>query len=267
MGGKRLYSLIAVFGICFCALALSRAGNIGESETIDEVFMVNAPYPPYSIGDYGTPKGGVAVELTEEIFRRIGTDVRIELYPWKRVLKMVKHGRADGITMLVRNAERERFLVFTEPLFQAREVFYFKPSHLGDFRWKNFGDLKGLRIGLVSDYAYSPDFMTYVRESGLDVEYAASDRINFRKLHAERLDLCLCNEAIGSLLMRENPRWLLDLQKAKRLVRTYPDYMAFGKKSPAARLVPHIDAAITEMKRDGTIDRILFHTDYPMPER
>lgn len=237
-----------------CSLLCAPALWAGEKKPL---LFVNTPYPPYSVGDYGRPDGGSAVAITAEIFRRLDIPVRQELHPWRRVLKMAETGQADGITLLMKTEQRTGFLSFTEPLFMAREVFYYRPDRLGRFQWEKFVDLKPYRIGLVEAYGYSPDFLEAVKQLSLDVEYAASDRISFQKLHVGRIDLYLCNADMGNSLIAKNPKWQKSFLEQKKPVRVYPDYMAISRRSPAQKLLPRINQVILEMKADGTVDRLL----------
>ncbi len=251
--------VMAIWGAILWSLGLFPllcASPLGAGEQ-KALLFVNTPYPPYSVGDYGRPEGGIAVAITAALFRRLDIPVRQELHPWKRVLKMAETGQADGITLLMKTEQRSRFLCFTEPLFMAREVFYYRPDRLGRFQWEQFLDLKPYRIGLVEAYGYSPEFLDAVKRLSLAVEYAASDRISFQKLYAGRIDLYLCNADMGNSLIAKHPKWQNAFLKQKKPVRVYPDYMAISRRSPARKLLPRINQVISEMKADGTIDRLL----------
>jgi len=77
---------------------------------------VEDPWPPFALGKAGeTPEGGLIVELMEELFKRIGQPLRMELCPWKRCIYMVQNQKADGLMLTVKTPEREKFAYFPEP--------------------------------------------------------------------------------------------------------------------------------------------------------
>lgn len=257
-------SLIPVFLLLFlhasAAHGESREGTgglAGSTMTARPVRMVNTPYPPFAVGGYGPAQGGISVEIVRELFGRLGRTVEVELHPWKRALKMAETGRADGITLLARSSERERYLIFTEPLFDIRELFYYNSERLPGFEWDDFGDLKPYTIGMTEAYAYCPEFLEAVATRGLRVEYANTNAANFKKLHSGRIDLYLGNEIMAESVIATNAAWRRVIRPAERPVRAYPDFIALSRKSPVVHLLPEINAAIITMKRDGTMKLLL----------
>ena len=61
------------------AILLFMPGNIVAGE-IKKVHIVDEPYPPYTLGEYGGPvTGGIGVEIVQELFSRLGVVVEFEL--------------------------------------------------------------------------------------------------------------------------------------------------------------------------------------------
>ena len=212
------------------------------------------------IEEDGRAVGGITVDILGEIFRRLGVKLDIELYPWKRVLKMAEMGRADGVTFLLYNDERNRYLAFSDVVMQSRETFFFRPAAVGSFEWSDFADLKPYTIGLVDSYVYGGDFLEVVKKYGLEVEYAQSSEENMTKLNGGRVDLVLEDENVARALIISQG-WSKRIRATLHAVSVTDYRMAFSRKSRAQSLLPEVNRVINEMKQDGTIDRILGNPD------
>lgn len=226
--------------------------------------LLNTVYPPYTValGDGG--QGGIATELARELFRRLNIPLRQRLLPWNRVLRMMEEGSADGVTMLAHSTEREASMVFSVPVDEARQSFYYARDNQQDFAWSQYEDLRPYRIGLVQGYTYAPEFLTAAERLGLSVEYAPSDESNFAKLRTGRVDLCLSNDTLAEAYLTSQPDMLSAVAKAERPVRRYPLFMAFSRRSPLAARLPEINRELQRMHADGTLRRIL-SADRPTP--
>ncbi len=106
-------SIIAIAFLTLCA-----SGGAVAQERV--VRVAGDPYPPWSIGEAGAkPGGGIAFEITRELFARMGLQTREFVYPFKRGIQRIKDGDEDVILMVLQNEERDEFMLFTLPV---REV-------------------------------------------------------------------------------------------------------------------------------------------------
>ena len=106
------------------------------------VKIAGVPYPPWAIGTAGSkPTGGIAVEIVEELFRRLNLKTRVIIYPFKRGLQRIMDGDEDVILMVSRSKEREEYMLFTHPIRHVRFVFYY-PAKLKSFEWREWKDLQ-----------------------------------------------------------------------------------------------------------------------------
>lgn len=248
----------AKYGCAFMLVWLVSAGGGMGAESVQKIVFADTPGQPYIMGEIGgEPTGGIVVELVRELFGRLGIEVEINLVPWKRALKMARHGRCDGIMLLMRNPEREQFLVYSDRLFESRELLYSRADQYGQFSWQKFEDLKPYTIGLVSGYAYGSEFMEAIETLDLKVEYAPSTHINFQKLFNRRIDFYLEDQAVAETEITVRPEWRSAFRPVVRPVSSYDYYMAFSKSSPAIVLIPQINRILTQMKQDAFIDTLL----------
>jgi len=217
--------------------------------------LVEDPWPPYTLGQAGeTPESGLVVELMDELFKRIGHPVRMELYPWKRCIYMVQNQKADALMLTVKTSDREEFAYFPEPFFVNKIQFFHRSDK--DFSWKNFSDLKGLTIGLVAGAEYSQEFQDAIKQLRLKVEMVSSISINFNKLKAGRIDITPVLDVVAAKIIADDKGFAGQFAIAAKPLRITPMQMAVARSSMLMNYVHEIDQAIKGMKEDGTVDRI-----------
>ncbi|MDX9963907.1 transporter substrate-binding domain-containing protein [Desulfobacter postgatei] len=87
----------------------------------------DAGWPPISFADPTGRYKGVAADYINLIGRRLG--IRFEVisdYTWNQMTEMIKAGKANGITCIVKAKEREPWLSFTTPYFVSPYVIVTK---------------------------------------------------------------------------------------------------------------------------------------------
>lgn len=223
------------------------------------VTLTGDPWPPYVLGEIGSDAtSGTGVQLIQEIFSLVeDAQVRFPLLPWNRALIAVEEGSMDGIGILLKSKERERYLVYTEPLFTSYDLaWYSTRAFPGGLRWKSIEDLTPYTIGVVSGYSYSDEIDAAIEGERLSVIKAPNARQLFRMLAGGRIDMAFANNFVGCSLASRN-RGTLDVAAADRKVATATYYLGFSRKSPALSIVPEVNRAIVRLRENGEIDRIL----------
>lgn len=232
-----------------------------EGAEVESVVFAEDPWPPYTLGDFGAPTGGIATSMVQEIFDRVGINVELQLLPWKRVLKLAEVGKIDGIMLLMKKPERERYLTFTEMVFEGRDLFYYNTKKMPSFDWTSLADFKDHTIGLVSGFTYDDDFLKAVETYKLNIVYIDTPENRMAMLHKGNIDFLLGDEAVTNQQLTEKEQWRTAIRPAARPLSVHPMYMAVAKKSPAASLLPEINSAIKSMQEDGTMDKLLGRHD------
>jgi polar amino acid transport system substrate-binding protein len=227
------------------------AGEDGRAHFL----LVEDPWPPYTLGQTGeVPESGLIVELMDELFTRIGHPVRMELYPWKRCIYMVKKQKADGLMLTVKTPEREEFAYFPEPFFINKIQFFHRSDK--EFSWNNFSDLKGLTIGLVAGAKYSQEFQDAIKDLQLKVEIVSSIPINLNKLKAGRIDITPALDVVAAKIIADDNGFAGQFATAAKPLRITPMQMAISRSSALMNHSLDIEQVIKEMKKDGTVERI-----------
>nr|WP_320015173.1 transporter substrate-binding domain-containing protein [uncultured Desulfobacter sp.] len=219
-------------------------------------------WPPYSIGqEGGRLESGYAFDLCTEVSKRIHTKLKADLLPWNRVLACMKNGTYDITFPIQRKPEREVFMVFTNVVLEDRVfIWHLKMCTNSLPGWQNIDDLKPYTIGIVSGYTYR-DKMDQAIESGIiKTEKVNSAESNFKKLLGKRFDAFLESESVVMSFFQKYPEYRNHITHAPQIVSKDVFRIGISKNSPFAEMLPEINRVIQEMKKDGTIDRIMTMT-------
>jgi len=226
------------------------------------ITLVEDPWPPFINVDKTTEKvtGGIAVQVIQKIFERIeDVEVNFLIRPWKRALLEVEEGKFDGIPALQKTPEREKFLEYSDPLFENRtEFFYARSRHPNGIHWNTLNDLTAYKIGVVDGHSVSTKLKKIVAEKGIKLKIikVTSDIQNFKMLLSGRIDLHPNNGAVGYSIIKENG-WQNKIIAAEKALYSSKLHLAFSKKSEAKKLIPRINNIISELKAEGEIDKFV----------
>lgn len=139
---------------------------------------------------------------------------------------------------------------------EGGEVFVARARDAGSADY--FTTLDDKRIGAMSGYHYSfADFNAdrdYLNET-FDITLSDRQSTNLRLVEHGRLDLAVVTEAFYEMYVAENPGAAEALAKAEERDQDYRHTVLVGDHSPIA--VAEIDALMTDLTTDGTLDRLL----------
>lgn len=241
--------LVVVFLLAFAVLCTADVKKVSLSED---------PWPPYTLGKTGqVPTGGIAVEFCNEIFGRLNIELDLKLFPWKRCLKQMEKGQRDGLMLLTKNSDREKFMVFTDSIMTDRDLVWYRADAAKPFAWTTFADWKGYKIGKSRGFNYGDGFNKAEKEFKFKTDVANTDLMNFKKMLKGRIDIFMCNETAANDIFKQNPDLAGKFKSADKPLKEVVFYMSFSKKSPVVAIVPKINKVIADMKSDGTINKIL----------
>ena len=222
------------------------------------VTLVGDPWPPYVDGKLGEDATtGVAVQIVRKIFSLIeGAEVRFPLIPWNRALREVEAGKSDGIVILLKNAERERYMVFSEPLLVGENLVWSVTGNTSPaFEWRDLDDLKGLKLGVTQGYSNGEQLDRSIKNGEVTAMSAPTVEQLFAMLVYGRVDVALANNAVGYSFARKYP--VAGIKPAALPISTEVFYIGISKKSAAAKLIPEINHAIRSLHADGYIEKII----------
>lgn len=248
---------------CIAIIVLLSAAGAGADQvgpTPQMVTLTSDPWPPYVLGELGQDAtGGSGVELMRTIFARLdGVEVRFPLVPWQRALQEVKQGRMDGIGILLKTPERERYMAYTDELFVSHDrVWYVQDRFPAGLNWRRLNDLRPYHIGVVRGHSYGSHVDTKLADGTLPVTKVTSAERLFVMLARGRVDLAFANESVGHTLARRHAPPGGAVAAARKALSVDVYHIAFSKRSPARRLIPAINRIIAELREEKLIDKII----------
>lgn len=186
--------------IALLAMLLTATGNASELQKPVTLRITNGEWPPYLSVEL--PHNGIASRIVSDAFARQGIQVQYGFFPWNRAFQLARRGAWHGTAVWLSSPERERDFYLSDPVVEARYVFF----HLADtaFDWQTIDDLAQWRLGGTLEYHYGEAFQQAERDGKLRIERVASDEQNFARLLARRIDVFPMDEAVGNTLLRKN---------------------------------------------------------------
>ena len=220
--------------------------------------MSEDPWPPFTFGKAGSiTTKGIATDINQELFKRLGLKVETRLYPWKRCLMQMKRGKRDGLMLLSINEERKSFLKFSISIMSDKNLLWYKKNNKKVKEWKKFKDLKKYKIGITNGFNYGDKFNNANKKYNFKTDGVRTDKLNFKKLEANRIDIIICSNVTARTIFKKNPAYKKQFKSMKKPINESFLYIALSKKSKHVKLMKKINKELRKMKRDGTIRRIL----------
>ncbi len=193
---------------------------------------------------------GLGADIARKIVHRLGHNLKIRLFPFKRALLMIENGEADVLIGPYKSAEREKFMYYNKYAFyQDPMVFYVKVDN--SFKWDGeLSSLKGKRIGLTRGWSYGTKFGQY--KKNLRTYTVETVKANFGRLLLDRIDLFACHPRNASKIIVE----LKIKRKVKMilpLIVVNDGYYGFSKKKNLKTFLIQFDLEFKKMIENGEI--------------
>ena len=204
---------------------------------------------------------GLAADLVREATRRTGHEADIRIRPWKRVLLEVRKGTADAAFNAGRNPERSQYALFSEEVLVEERYVLFAHSQLE--LPQSLDGVEDFVLGKQLGYFYGDHFMAQLDDSRFrEVHTERTIARNLKLLMAKRTDLFV-GDWLPTLYYIRQMNASNKVFPVHRLgsgepltVSVSPTYVAFSRKTVSPDYVKAFDAALREMKEDGTYDSI-----------
>lgn len=238
---KKVLSLIMAAAMVFSLVGI--LSSCGPREEL--VMATNANFPPYEYKE-GSGYAGIDVEIAEEIAKKLGMKLRIEDVEFGSIIGGVESGKYDmGMAGMTVSDERLEQVDFTTSYAKGIQVVIVR----ADSGITSLDDLEGKKIGVQQDTTgdiYATD------------DYG-DENITRYKSGAD---------AVQGLLTNKVDCVIIDIEPAKNFIKTNTtlsildteyadeDYAICIKKGNT-ELLEKINAALEELKNDGTIARII----------
>lgn len=232
------------------------------ARSVEPLRVVTFDYPPY-IKQARHGAQGLAVDIVNEAFLRMGRPVSIQFYPWARIVKMTEEGDADGLFTIKKTAARSATMLFPQkPLIRQDYVFFVLKDSETRFDGQ-FSSMADARIGVVYTTSYGPRFDEAVRKGEFKkLDPASNYVLTFRKLLGKRVDAVICSRLVGLEILK-NMNAAERVQISGPAVETVASYLSFTLKKDHSGLAAELDRTIDAMEKDGTIKAIFANSHLP----
>ncbi|NRR29288.1 transporter substrate-binding domain-containing protein [Oxalobacteraceae bacterium] len=233
-----------ISGLALCLTASFAAA--APAQTVTTLSITAEHAPPSSMLD-GNVVTGRETDKVREMMARTNTPYKIELLPWKRAYTMALTLPNTCVYSTSRTPERDKLFKWVGPTDEAEWVFYGRPDR--NLALRTLEDARPLRIGTYNGDARDE----FLRKRGFNVDPATNDLVNPQKLLLNRIDLWAVGIRMGSPAYTQFEG--ADQIKPLLVFNRVKVYLACHNSVPDA-LVSRLNAAVAEMRRDGTMGRL-----------
>ncbi len=231
------------------ALVLVLIALFSLADAKEPLVLSNDAWPPFIIEG---SEQGTAEMLVCQALERSGWPCSVQVNDWENVLNDARIGAIDGIAAAWRNPERESYLLFSEPYLTNRIVPVVNSKKTAAI--KSVADLAGLRVALVSNYAYGDEIMAMA--SRFKVIKARNSRDAIRYVRNGAADTALVDELVAR--DEQNESLMEDLMVSDVVLAFRGLHFAVSRQHPLAEaIIDDFQRAYKMMLADGTVNEIL----------
>ncbi|WP_410498039.1 substrate-binding periplasmic protein [Chitinibacter sp. S2-10] len=222
----------------------------------EQITLTLQEYPPY-MGEK-LPYQGLLTRIVVAAFNQQKIDVNLLPVPNRRAIDGVRIGIYQGGFGWAKNPEREKDLLFTDPVLSLSMVFCQKKGR--DIVWRKLEDLAPYKIGITSGNFYSTEFDQLSKTGVLQVDTSYSDVSNFKKLNAGYIDLLPIDIEVGPYLIAKH---LTAAEREKIVCQnqsywTAPLHVVFNRKNPnAPRWVKSFNQGLQALTDSGQLPSLI----------
>ncbi|PND36583.1 hypothetical protein C1O66_23225 [Paucibacter aquatile] len=211
--------------------------------------LLSEEFAPINFSENGEAKG-LAVEVVQEIQRRLKKELPIEFQPWARAYREVQLGGETALFSMARTPGRERLFKWVGPVVTFYSSIY-APAR-GGLRLRSMDDAKRAKSVLVVRDWYTSEELSQLGFRNL--VSVADPQAAIRMLLAQRADYFATERLSMPKIMAQAgvP------EDALEIVYSYASaegYIAFSRDTPD-RVVQAWQRALDAMKRDGSFAAI-----------
>jgi len=212
-----------------CLLALLLGILLPVSAHAETYRCVSLDYPPLIYKDADHRVKGFAVELVSAVFKNLGHNLQVEIYPWARSLEMARTGTRDCIFTIFQSPEREQFFDFSGESIIPQMVYFYTRKDTGVVFKGDFSSLEGLRIGTVRKISYGSKFDEARPRLQIDEAYELEQ--SMKKLLIGRIDVIPSNYYSAAYLLKlpRNKEMAEKIVQMPVAIDIVPSYLGFSK--------------------------------------
>jgi polar amino acid transport system substrate-binding protein len=236
--------------VLFLSLICSHA--FANAEQTKELRVTASPWSPYV--SRNLPANGVAVSIATAVLQRAGYTSSFALEQWPKDLERTRLGEYDVIASIWFTEDRAHDLLFSDPIFENKIKLMVRTG--SDIKIVKPEALKGYRVGVVQDYAYTQGVY---RDLPIEIVKSATVEENLQRLIEGDIDIAVMDEQVALYTLNSKiPGGIKQIRFARDALSTRQLKVAVSRKhSDADQIVSDFNAALQQMKDDGSYLDIL----------
>ncbi len=201
-----------------------------------------------------------ALKIITEAFALKGVKVEYVFLPWKRAyLTVINDSEYDASAIWRKSDERLNDYYFSDAVINESTYFFYLKSK--PFKWKNYNDLKGIKIGTTIGYSYGEDFDRLKRDKFLMVEETSTDKQNFMKLLHGRIRLFPVEKDVGKYTLNKyfTGEEIKMITVDSKPVNISPCYLIVPKRAGSEGLetLRIFNSGLSDLKKSGRYKTLL----------
>lgn len=201
---------------------------------------------------------GIFVDLVDEINRRLGSDIRIELDQWPRILEKAELKEVDGIVALSSENADLRGLLKTQSHFSIYPAIY----GWSGTQFTGPADLVGKRVAYAKDHQIAEAAIALSRDS-IEVLLVDSPLEALRLVYEEKADF-MVGQTESNYLVR---KYGLAGLKPVHIFRGKETKSVIGVRSDWPELVSILNKALASISEEELINMYVRWTHVEFPEQ
>ena len=219
-----------------------------HAETIKVVF--DTAYAPFEFKDSDQTYKGIDVEILDKVAEINGWDLDKSFPGFDAAVNAVQAGQADAIMAgMTKTTEREKVFTMSDTYYDTKVVIATTKSH----KISQYDQLKGKTVGVKNGTA-AQRFLESIKDKyGFSIKtFDTSDLMN-NSLSAGAIDAMMDDKPVIEYAINQGQD--LHIEMDGEAVGSF----AFGVKkgSKYEHLVTEFNQALAEMKKDGSLDKII----------
>jgi ABC-type amino acid transport substrate-binding protein len=213
-------------------------------------------YAPFTFTDEKGTLTGYDVEVVQELGKRIGVEVEFLPTPWDSIFLGLEAKRFDLVAnQIARNPERERKYLFSDAYLVSGAQVIVRGDRAAPIT--GLASLGGLRVGTGVGSNYSKlleDYNARGAKPAIDIKYYDGNLATvLQDVVAGRLDATVNDRLTVGYNVKQ-------LKLAVKLVggplALVPSHFVVRKDAEGQALLAKVNAALAELKTDGTLARL-----------
>lgn len=237
-----------------CRLVLAAFLLAGNACAAPLTLTSGSDYAPYTGPDL--PRGGMITEIVDAAFAQMRQEIRIDWLPWPRGYSDAKKGIYAATFPYVRSPEREEDFLYSESLYEIRQVVFSRPglrlsaTDLSSFRNK--------RICIPKGWVATPRLVPMIAQGLLTTEHPRDIGGCARMVAADRVDFFVADVLQGAQAVAAEGIMENTVAASSEVMRADSLHLIASRSLPESQeLIGKFNRALRSLKASGAYDRIV----------